>query len=122
MPSGCSAGTWKEKAMSELRNKLLDVEPLSVERNEKLEQEIRAMFETKMSTWEKWYYGASAAGSMIFATVAIAVVGFAPVAPTEWMIYGVFGVINALVAAFVFWRMRKGSMNLREQFALGKAS
>jgi phosphatidylglycerophosphate synthase len=38
------------------------------------------------------------------------------------MIWGIFGVINALVAAFILYRMRKGSMNLQEQFALGKAA
>lgn len=113
--------------MSDLRNKLLEIEPLdalplSSERNEKLQQEIRAMFETKLTSWEKWYYGASAAGSAVFAAAALVLVCFAPVPPAERMIWGTFGVINALVAAFILRRMWKGSMNLREQFALGKAA
>jgi len=108
--------------MSELRNRLLDVEPLSASRNEILQQEIRAMFETKLSTWEKWYYGASVAGSLVFAVSAVGVMFVPGMDATVRTIWGVIGVLNALVAVFVLWRMRKGSMNLREQFALGKAS
>ena len=108
--------------MSDLRSELLEIEPLSVERNEKLQEEIRAMFEPKMSRWEKWYWGASAAGSVVFAVCAVVVVCFAPVAPAERSIWGAVGAFNALVAAFVLWRLRKGSMNLRQQFEIGKWS
>lgn len=108
--------------MTEFRTKLLEIEPLSGERNEKLKQEIQTMFQTKMSLWEKWYWGASAAGSAVFAGSALVLVCFAPVPPAERTIWGVFGVINALMAAFLLWRLRKGSMDLRQQFALGKLS
>jgi peptidoglycan/LPS O-acetylase OafA/YrhL len=108
--------------MSEFRNRLMDIEPLSAERNAKLKQEIQAMFEQKMSRWEKVYWGASAAGSLVFAVCAIPIVFFAPVTTNVRMIWGVFGVINALVAAFLLWRIRNGSMNLPQQFAAGKAS
>jgi hypothetical protein len=108
--------------MSELRNKLLEIEPLSIERNEKLQQEIRAMFEPKMSRWERWYWGASLAGSLIGAVSGGIIACFVPAGASVRTIWGVFGLINAFMAVFVLRGMRKGSMNLREQFALGKAS
>lgn len=108
--------------MSELRDKLLEIEPLSVDRNENLKQEIQAMFETKMSQWEKWYWGMGAAGSVFYVACAIVIVCFAPVGAGERMIWAASGAANALVAAFLFWRLRKGSMDLRQQFALGKAA
>ena len=108
--------------MSELRKRLLEIEPLSVSRNEKLQQEIRTMFEPKLSRWEMWYYGASVAGSLVFAVSAVGVMFVPRMDPSVRMIWGVFGVINVLVAVFVLRGMRKGSLNLREQFALGKAA
>ena len=108
--------------MSELRKRLIEIEPLSVERNQKLQKEIQAMFEQKMSRWEMVYYGVSVAGSLVFVVTAVPLVLFVPMDPTVRAIWAFFGVVNALVAAFVLWRMRMGSMNLRQQFALGKAS
>jgi hypothetical protein len=108
--------------MSELRKQLIEIEPLSVQRNEKLDQEIRAMLEPKMSRWEKVYWGASAAGSLFFVICAIPIVFFAPVTAKMRMIWGFFGVVNALAAVFLLWRIGKGSMNLKQQFKAGKAS
>jgi hypothetical protein len=108
--------------MSELRNRLFEVEPLRAERNQKLKQEIRAMLEPKMSRWEKMYWGFSAVGSLVFAISALPMVFLAPVSPTMRMTWGILGVLNAAVAAFLIWRIWKGSMNLGQQFAAGKAS
>jgi len=106
--------------MSELRNRLMEVEPLSVERNEKLKQEIQAMFERKMSRWEKMYWAAGAAGSLMCAISAIPFVLFAPAAPGVRTVWAILGVLNAIVAAFLVWRLWKGSMNVGQQFAAGK--
>jgi hypothetical protein len=108
--------------MSELRKRLLEIEPLSASRNEKLQMEIQAMFEPKLSRWEMLCWGASVAGSVVFAVSAVGVVFFARVDPNVRAIWGIFGVCNVLAAAFVLRGMRKGSLNLREQYALGKAS
>ena len=108
--------------MSELRNRLIEFEPLSAERNQKLEQEIRTMFEPKMSSWEKAYWGFGAAGSLMFAVCAVPMVFVAPVTTNVRVIWGIWGVINAVVAVFLIWRITKGSMNLGQQFAAGKAS
>jgi len=108
--------------MSELRKRLIEIEPLSVERNQKLQKEIQAMFEQKMSRWEMVYYGASVAGSLVFVVAAVPLVLFVPMAPTVRAIWAFFGVVNALVAAFILLGMRKGSMNLKHQFALGMAA
>jgi len=107
--------------MSELRDRLFEVEPLCAERNEKLQREIQAMFEQKMSRWEKVYWGASAAGSLVFTISAIPIVFLAPVAPGVRMVWAIFGVLNAVVGAFLVWRLWKGSMHLGQQFAGGKA-
>jgi len=108
--------------MNKLRERLLEIEPLSASRNEKLQQEIQAMFEPKMSRWEMWYWGASLAGSVVGAVSGVFIACFVPAEASVRTIWGVFGVINAMMAVFVLRGMRKGSMNLREQFALGKAS
>ena len=106
--------------MSELRQRLIDIEPLSAERNQKLQTEIQAMFEPKLTKWEKIYWGASVAGSTFFALCA-AIVVFAPrLDPTTRAIWAALGLGNAAAAAFILRGMRKGSLNLREQFALGK--
>src|SRR5436190_19552186 len=102
--------------MSELRSRLIEVEPLSVERNEKLQQEIRAMFEQKMSRWEKVYWAAGATGSLVFAISAIPIVFFAPAEPAQRTVWAILGVLNAVVAAFLFRCLWKGSMNLGVQF------
>jgi hypothetical protein len=108
--------------MSELRDRLIEVEPLGAERNQKLEQEIRAMLEPKMSRWQRVYWGASAAGGLMFAVCAVPMVLFVPMSTSARMIWGIGGVLNALVAVFLLWRIWKGSMNLEQQFAGGKAS
>jgi hypothetical protein len=108
--------------MSELRDRLIEIEPLGAERNQKLEQEIRAMLEPKMSRWMKVYWGASAAGSLIFAVCAVPMLFFVPMTTNARLIWGIFGVLNALVGAFLLWRIWKGSMNIGQQFAGGKAS
>src|SRR5262245_23009058 len=106
--------------MSELRNRLLDIEPLSVERTQKLQTEIQAMFEPKLSRWEKIYWGASVAGSSFFALCA-AIIVFAPrLDPATRAIWAALGLGNAAAAAFILRGMFKGSLNLREQFAVGK--
>jgi hypothetical protein len=106
--------------MSELRNRLVEIEPLSAERNEKLQREIQAMFEPKMSRWDKMYWGASAAGSLLFAVVAIPMVFVAPVSPVERKLWAIFGVLNAIVGVFLVWRVWKGSMHFGQQFAGSK--
>src|SRR5689334_2450760 len=108
--------------MSELRDRLIEFEPLGAERYQKLEQEIRAMLEPKMSRWEKVYWGASAAGSLMFAVSAAPLVLFVPMTTNARMLWGIFGVLNALVGAFLLWRIWKGSMNIGQQFAGSKAS
>jgi len=108
--------------MSELRNRLIEVEPLSAERTHKLEQEIRAMLEPKMSRWQKLYWGFCAVGSLMFAIGAVPMVFFVPMAANARMLWGIYGVLNAVVAAFLLWRLWKGSMNLGQQFAASGAS
>src|SRR6476661_6672205 len=106
--------------MSELRNRLVEIEPLSAERNEKLQREIQAMFEPKMSRWDKMYWEASAAGSLLFAVVAIPMVFVAPVSPVERKLWAIFGVLNAMVGVFLVWRVWKGSMHFGQQVAGSK--
>src|SRR5919109_941025 len=100
MPSAPFAGPWREAAMNDLRERLIQLEPLSEERNQKLQQEVKIMFEPKLSRWEKVYWGLSAAGSAFFAVCALAVM-FAPAEPRVRALWGVLGVVNALAAGFI---------------------
>ena len=108
--------------MSEFRQRLLELEPLSSERNEAIQQEIQAMFEPQMSRWEKVYWGASVVGFALNAVCCIVVGLFAPGEPTMKAVWVILGVGNAVAAAFVLRRMRKGRMNLQQQFSAGKAA
>jgi hypothetical protein len=107
--------------MSELRQRLIDLEPMSEERNQKLRQEIKIMFEPKLSRFEMVYWGLSVAGSTVFALGALIIVLFAPVETPVRVLWGSLGAFNALVAVFIFLGLRNRSINLRHQFALGKA-
>src|ERR1041384_8096451 len=106
--------------MSEFRQRLVEMEPLSSERNEKLQKEIQAMFEPKLSRWEKVYWGASVIGFAANAVCGTAVGLFVPGEVAMKAVWIILGIGNALAAAFVLRRMRKGSMNLQQQFAAGK--
>jgi len=107
--------------MSEFRKRLIDLEPMSEERNEKLRQEIKIMFEPKLSRFEMMYWGMSVAGSTFFAFGALVIVLFAPVETPVRTLWGSLGALNALGAVFILLALRKRSINLRHQFALGKA-
>ena len=107
--------------MSEFRKRLIDLEPMSAERNEKLRQEIKIMFEPKLSRFEMVYWGLSVAGSAFFAFCALIIVLFAPVETPVRALWGSLGALNAFVAVFILFGLRKRSINLRHQFALGKA-
>lgn len=107
--------------MSEFRKRLIDLEPMSEERNEKLRQEIKTMFEPKLTRFEMIYWGLSVAGSAVFALCALIIVLFAPVETPVRALWGSLGVLNALVAVFILLGLRKRSIVLRHQFALGKA-
>ena len=48
--------------MSEFRKRLIDLEPMSEERNQKLREEIKIMFEPKLTRFEMVYWGLSVAG------------------------------------------------------------
>jgi hypothetical protein len=61
------------------------------------------------------------AGSAFFALCAMIIALFAPVEMPVRALWGSLGALNALVAVFVVLAMRKRSINLRHQFALGKA-
>ena len=107
--------------MSEFRKRLIDLEPMNEERNEKLRQEIKTMFEPKLSRFEMVYWGMSVAGSTFFAFCALVIVLFAPVETPVRALWGSLGALNALAAVFILLALRKRSINLRHQFALGKA-
>lgn len=107
--------------MSEFRKRLIDLEPMSEERNQKLRQDIKIMFEPKLSRWERVYWGMSVAGSTFFALCALVIVLFAPVEVPVRALWSSLGALYALVAVSIFFGLRKCSINLRHQFALGKA-
>jgi hypothetical protein len=108
--------------MSEFRQRLIEIEPLSTKRNEDLQKEIQAMFEPKMSAWEKFYWSFGVLGCAMNAVGCIAFAVFAPAELAMKAVWGALGVGNAVAAVFVLRRMRKGSMNLQQQFAAGKAA
>jgi NAD/NADP transhydrogenase beta subunit len=107
--------------MSEFRERLLGLEPMSEERNQQLRQEIKIMFEPKLTRFEMVYWGLSVAGSTLFALSALVIALFAPVEMSVRALWGSLGAFNALVAVFIVLALRKRSLNLRHQFALGKA-
>jgi len=80
------------------------------------------MLEPKMSRWEKVYWGFAAAGMLMFAICAVPMVFFVPMAANARMTWGIYGVLNAVGAAFLLWRLRKGSMNLGQQIKAGGAA
>ena len=108
--------------MSDFRQRLIELEPLSSARNEALQKEIEAMFEPQMSRWEKMYWGTSVVGFALNAVCSIVIGLFAPAEPTMKTAWLILGIGNAVAAVFVRRRMRKGSMNLQQQFAAGKAA
>jgi hypothetical protein len=67
------------------------------------------------------YWGLSVAGSTTFALCALVIALFAPVEMSVRALWGSLGAVNALAAVFIALALRKRSMNLRHQFALGKA-
>lgn len=79
------------------------------------------MFEPKLTRFEMVYWGMSVAGSACFALCALVIVLFAPVEMPIRTLWGSLGVLNAVVAVFILVGLRKRSLNLRQQFALGKA-
>ena len=106
--------------MSDLRERLIEIEPLSIRRQEQFEKEVQAMFEQKLNKPQKAYWTASVIGSAIF--IASATIGavFAPTS-TQRLIWGLSGL--AYLFAFIF-EMRvisRGSVNFRSQMALSKA-
>lgn len=107
--------------MSEFRKRLIELEPMSEERNQKLRQEIKTMFEPKLTRFEMMYWGVSVAGSTFFALCALILALFAPVETPVRALWGFLGALNAFVAVFIVFGLRKRSINLRQQFALGKA-
>jgi hypothetical protein len=94
---------------------------MSEQRNQKLRQEIKIMFEPKLTRFEMVYWGLSVAGSTFFALCALIIAVFAPVEMSVRALWGGLGALNVLVAAFIVLALRKRSINLRHQFALGKA-
>jgi hypothetical protein len=108
--------------MSELRERLIALEPLIETRNEKLQQEIEAMFEPKMSRFEKLYWGFSVAGFAVSGLCTLAVAAFVPAELSLRLVWGLLGLGNVVAAVFVFAGLRRGSINLKQQFAAGKAS
>ena len=108
--------------MSEFRKRLIDLEPMSEERNQKLREEIKIMFEPKLTRFEMVYWGLSVAGSAFFALCALVIALFAPVEMSVRVLWGSLGALNALAAVFILLALRKRSINLRHQFALGKAA
>jgi hypothetical protein len=107
--------------MSEFRQRLVDLESMNPDRNEKLLQEIKNMFEPRLSRFEMVYWGLSVAGSAFFAVCALVIVLLAPVETSVRALWGFLGALNALAAIFIFFGLRKRSINLRQQFAMGKA-
>jgi hypothetical protein len=107
--------------MSEFRKRLIDLEPMSAERNQKLREEIKIMFEPKLTRFEMLYWGVSVAGSTFFALCALVLALFAPVEMSVRALWGSLGALNAFAAVFIVLALRKRSINLRHQFALGKA-
>lgn len=79
------------------------------------------MFEPKLTRFEMVYWGLSVAGSAFFALGALIIVLFAPVEPQVRMLWGALGAINGAAAVFIVLALRKRSINLRHQFAIGKA-
>ena len=79
------------------------------------------MFEPKLSRFEMVYWGMSVAGSTLFAFCALLIALFAPVETPVRALWGSLGALNAFGAVFIFLALRKRSIILRHQFALGKA-
>ena len=107
--------------MSDFRRRLIELEPMSDERNQKLREEIKTMFEPKLTRFEMVYWGLSVAGSAFFALCALIIALFAPVEMSVRMLWGSLGALNAAAAVFIALGLRKRSINLRHQFAIGKA-
>src|SRR4051812_34774046 len=110
MPGEPSGRSLREAPMSEFRQRLIDLEPMSELRNEKLRQEIKTMIEPKLTRFEMLYWGLSAAGSAFFAFCALVIVLFAPVETPVRALWGSLGALNALVAVFILLAMRKRSI------------
>jgi hypothetical protein len=106
----------------ELRDKLVNLEPLHAARQTQFQHEVEAMFDPKMSVRERWYWIASVTGSVLFVVMAIWQVLFVPMAMVPKLIWLVFGILNVGMIVFVARSLGRGSMNVRHQFALGKIS
>ncbi|HEX8522742.1 MAG TPA: hypothetical protein VF669_10835 [Tepidisphaeraceae bacterium] len=106
----------------DLREKLVNLEPLGAAREAKLVKELEAMVEPQLSAREKWYWWASVAGSSAFVVMAALQLLLLKLDPLQKMIWSVFGIANVGMIVFLVRNLKRGRINVRHQFALGKVS
>ena len=98
------------------RDRLLQAEPTTPAYREKHEKEIRAMFEKKLSTVERWsYFGMAASGIIAGIYVATMALRQAPpyflsIPPVIWGLIAAFLFVKAVLLA---WVGVKGTWNPR---------
>ena len=105
---------------NDLRNELLNIEPLSVQRQELLQAEVRNMFEPTMSKGERMYTIASVLGAVGFAVVAAIVIVMGKAEPMQKTMWGVFGAISLGGAALWIRSLARSKVEIRRLVALSK--
>ncbi len=107
--------------MNEFRETLLALEPLSDQRRERLELEVKAMAEHKLSGLEWWYQLAGVVGAVVFVVIAALMQITPKVDRTDKMIWALGGVVSAASLFISIPALMKRSQNIRRLTSLSKA-
>jgi hypothetical protein len=102
------------------RDRLLDLEPLSDAREQKLKKEVASMFEYTITGKRRWSWIGYVVGNAFFTLVAgvVAIVGKVSILERTIWLVGAAACMASMI--YALRALRRGFVDMRWQFAFGK--